>query len=131
MNSNVMASKDHRKWFRVDDDLDAWLDDFVEQAPEYDNESEAIRGILEEHRKRDRSPVNTLRPYILDAAVHLILVAAVVVVAGAGTTLVADVYAFQIGGVLVAVAGSVIAAFELAHRLTSTHSSTAVSSENA
>lgn len=126
-----MASKDNRKWFRVDDDLDTWLDDYVDQQSEYDNESEAIRGIIESHRERNRSPITTLRPYILDAAVHLILVAAVVVVAGAGTSIVTDLYAFQIGGVLVAVAGSVIAAFELAHRFTASQSSSPLSGENA
>lgn len=126
-----MASKDNRKWTRLDDDLDAWLEDYVDRVPEYDNESEAIRGALESERERDRSPVNSLRPYILDAAVHLILVAAVVVVAGAGTDLVADIYAIQIGGVLLAVAGGVLAAFELAHRATTTTAPASNSGENA
>ncbi|MGB9966119.1 hypothetical protein [Halobacterium hubeiense] len=126
-----MASKDDRKWFRVDDDLSKWLSNYAEREPEYDNESEAIRGIIEEHRDRDRSPVDTLRPHIIDAAVHLVLVAAVVAICGAGTDIIADLYALQIGGVLVVVAGGVLGAFELAHRLTTNYTPAVLSGENA
>ncbi len=126
-----MASKDDRIWFRASDDLAERIGDHESQHPDLDSQSAAVRDLVETGLEHESSPVGTLRPYILDAAVHLILVAAAVVVAGAGTDILADVYALQIGGVLVAVAGGVIAAFELAHRLTTTTPTNPFSGENA